>query len=111
MCTLARELPNLSLAGYWWHNFFPDAIAQVMRERLDMVPANKQVGFFSDAYCVEWSFAKAVLVRKILARVLAERIELGQFDRERALGFARAILFDSPAIVARDGSAACTMTP
>ena len=81
MCTLARELPNFSLAGYWWHNFFPDTIAQVMRERLEMVPANKQVGFFSDAYCVEWSFAKAVLVRKILARVLAERIELGQFDR------------------------------
>ncbi len=76
--------------------FLSRHIAQVMRERLDMVPANKQVGFFSDAYCVEWSFAKAVLVRKILARVLAERIELGQFDRASALGFARAILFDSP---------------
>ncbi len=86
MCTLVRELPNLSLAGYWWHNFFPDTIAQVMRERLEMVPANKQVGFFSDAYCVEWSFAKAVLVRKILARVLAERIELGQFDPTTAPG-------------------------
>src|SRR5439155_10252411 len=23
LCTLCRELPNLSLAGYWWHNFFP----------------------------------------------------------------------------------------
>jgi hypothetical protein len=96
MCTMARELPNFSLAGYWWHNFFPDAIGQVMRERLDMVPANKQVGFFSDAYCVEWSFAKALLVRKILARVLAERIELGQFDTESALGFAHEIFFESP---------------
>ena len=96
LCTLARELPNLSLAGYWWHNFFPDTIAQVIRERLDMLPANKQVGFFSDAYCVEWSYGKAVLVRKILARVLAERIELGQFDRQQALEFARSILYDSP---------------
>ena len=41
LCTLARELPNLSLAGYWWHNFFPDVIAQVIRERLDMVPAEQ----------------------------------------------------------------------
>jgi hypothetical protein len=49
-----------------------------------MVPANKQIGFFLDAYSVEWSFAKAALVRKILARVLAERIELGQFARDRA---------------------------
>jgi glucuronate isomerase len=96
MCTLARELPNLSLAGYWWHNFFPDAIAQVMRERLEMLPANKQVGFFSDAYCVEWAYAKAKLVRKILSRVLAERIELGQFDLPAALAFARAILYESP---------------
>ena len=96
ICTLARELPNFSLAGYWWHNFFPDTIAQVVRERLDMLPANKQVGFFSDAYCAEWSFAKAVLVRKILARALAERIELGQFDAHGALDFAHAILYESP---------------
>ena len=96
MCTLVRELPNLSLAGYWWHNFFPATIAQVMRERLEMVPANKQVGFFSDAYCVEWSYAKAVLVRKILAKVLAERIELGQFDRDAGAGIcARDPLSDS----------------
>jgi hypothetical protein len=96
MCTLSRELPNLSLAGYWWHNFFPDTIAQVMRERLEMLPANKQVGFFSDAYCAEWSYGKAVLVRKILARVLAERVELGQLDEPMALEFARSILYDSP---------------
>ena len=96
MCTLARELPNFSLAGYWWHNFFPDAIAQVMRERLEMVPANKQIGFFSDAYCAEWSYAKAVIVRKLLARVLAERIELGQLDEPAALEFARSILYESP---------------
>jgi hypothetical protein len=96
MCTLARELPNFSLAGYWWHNFFPDTMAQVMRERLEMVPSNKQVGFFSDAYCVEWSFAKALMVRKILARALAERIEIGQFDLAGALDFARATFFESP---------------
>ena len=96
LCTLARELPNFSLAGYWWHNFFPGVIRQVMAERLDMVPANKQVGFFSDAYCVEWTYAKALLVRKQLARVLAERIDLGQYSREDALAIARATLFESP---------------
>lgn len=96
MCTLVRELPNLSLAGYWWHNFFPSTIAQVMHERLEMVPANKQVGFFSDAYCAEWSYAKAVIVRTILAKVLAERIELGQLDREAALEFARTIMYRTP---------------
>jgi len=96
LATLARELPNLSLAGYWWHNFFPDVIRQVMAERLDMLPVTKQVGFFSDAYCVEWTYAKAVLVRKQLARVLAEKISQGQYDRELALLIARAILYETP---------------
>src|SRR5262249_44826108 len=49
LCTFARELPNFTLAGYWWHNFFPDVMRQVMSERLDMLPTNKHVGFFSDA--------------------------------------------------------------
>jgi glucuronate isomerase len=96
MCTLARELPNLSLAGYWWHNFFPDVVGQVIRERLEMLPANKQVGFFSDAYCAEWSYAKAVLVRKALARALAACVERGQYSAEESLDIARAVLFESP---------------
>src|SRR5206468_880905 len=74
LCTLARELPNLSLAGYWWHNFFPEVIRQVMAERLDMLPVNRQIGFFSDAYSVEWSYAKAIMVRKQMACVLADKI-------------------------------------
>jgi glucuronate isomerase len=94
MCTLARELPNLSLAGAWWHNFFPDAIGQVLRERLEMLPTNKQIGFFSDAYCAEWSYAKAVLVRKLLARVLAEGVDRGQYTRSEAVAIARAIVFE-----------------
>ena len=96
VCTLARELPNLSVAGYWWHNFFPGVIRQVMEERLDMLPANKQVGFFSDAYCVEWTYAKAVLVRKQMAAVLAAKIAQGQYTWRDALAIARMILFDSP---------------
>ncbi len=96
LCTLARELPNFSLAGYWWHNFFPDVIRQVIAERLDMLPVNKQIGFFSDAYCVEWVYAKTMIVRKQLARVLAEKIDQGQYSMEDALVIARAILFETP---------------
>jgi hypothetical protein len=95
-CTLARELPNFSLAGYWWHNFFPHIIRQVMAERLDMLPLNKQVGFFSDAYCVEWVYGKVLLVRKQMARVLAEKIEQGQYSRGDAVAIATSILFESP---------------
>ncbi len=96
LCTIARELPNLSLAGYWWHNFFPEVIRQIIGERLDMLPASRQVGFFSDAYCVEWTYAKALLVRRQLAQVLAQRIEQGQFSLDEALKIAERILFQTP---------------
>jgi rRNA maturation RNase YbeY len=95
LCTLGRELPNVSLAGYWWHSFFPAIIRQVMAERLDMLPVNKQVGLFSDAYCAEWVYGKAALVRRCLAQVLADRVSQGQYSRRDALGIARAILFDT----------------
>jgi hypothetical protein len=96
LCTLCRELPNFALAGYWWHNFFPGAIRQVMEERLDMLPTNKQIGFFSDAYCIEWAYAKLVIVRNQMARVLAQKIEQRQYDRDEALAIAHAILFETP---------------
>jgi len=101
LCTLARELPNFSLAGYWWHNFFPDVIRQVMAERLEMLPLNKQIGFFSDAYCVEWTYGKAILVRKQLARVLADKVSAGQFTVPEALSTARSILYESPQHILR----------
>ena len=96
LCTLVRELPNFSLAGFWWHNFFPDIIRQVLAERLDMLPVNKQVGFFSDAYCVEWAYGKAILVRKQMARVFADKVRQGQYTRDDALSIAKAILYETP---------------
>lgn len=96
LCTMCRELPNFSLTGFWWHNFFPGAIRQVFEERLDMLPTNKHIGFFSDAYCLEWSYAKLVLVRRCMAEVFAQKIRMGHYDREMALRVARAILYDTP---------------
>ncbi len=96
LCTLARELPNLSLAGYWWHNFFPGAIRKVISDRLDMLAANKQIGFFSDAYCVDWTYAKAVLVRRQWVEVLGQKIDQGQFSIDEAMAIARQILYETP---------------
>ena len=96
LCSLARELPNLSLAGCWWHNVFPDTSGRIIRERLDMLPMNKQIAFFSDAYCVEWTFAKLAIFRRQLAKALSEREIRGQYSRQDSLAVAKAILFESP---------------
>jgi len=95
LCTLCRELPNLSLAAYWWHNFFPESIRQVMTDRLDMVATNKTVGFFSDAYCVEWSYAKLAIVKEQMAAVLAGKVALGQYTKDDAVDIARRLLYQT----------------
>ena len=69
-----------------------------------MVPVNKQVGFFSDAYVAEWSYAKTVIVRKQMAQVFAEKVAQGQYTLDEALQVARAILYESP-------QSLCGMTP
>ncbi len=96
MCTLCRELPNLSLVGYGWHNFFPCTIGQVIDERLDMLPVNKQLGFFSDAYCVDWLYVKAKLVRTQYAIVLSDRVKRGQYTVDQAVWIAECLLRDTP---------------
>lgn len=100
LCTLCRELPNLSLAGYWWHNFCPSVIRQVIEERLDMLPVNKQVGFFSDAYCAEWVHGKMMIVRRSMADVLGAKVRSGQYSPEQAIDIARQILFETPQTLA-----------
>jgi len=96
LCTLARELPNLSLAGYWWHNFFPGVMRKIIQERLDMLAVNKQVGFFSDAYCLDWAYAKSVLVRRQWAEVLAGKVDQGQYTVDEALKIARQSFYETP---------------
>ncbi|MCL2699484.1 MAG: hypothetical protein FWE68_04160 [Defluviitaleaceae bacterium] len=96
LCTLCRALPNVYLAAYWWHNFFPEFMRRVMGERIDMLSSKKTIGFFSDAYCVDWVYAKSIIVRKNLAKVLAEKIEYGQLTEETAIEYARQTMRDWP---------------
>ena len=95
LCTLARECPNISVTGYWWHNFFPSYIKKIIDERLDMLALNKNVAFFSDAYCMDWAYAKSIIVKRQYANVLAERIDNAQFDYDTALKIAACSLKDA----------------
>ncbi len=61
-----------------------------------MVAANKQIGFFSDAYCVDWAYAKAFIVRRQFAEVLAKKISMGQYSYNDALKIIRQICYETP---------------
>jgi hypothetical protein len=96
IAVLAKHLPNVSVAGYWWHTLYPRFIRKSLETRLDMVPLNKTVGFFSDAYHAEWIYPKLKMVKEILGEILLERVEKGWYSTETAVNIINAFFHDNP---------------
>lgn len=95
-CAMTQGYANVSLAGFWWETFYPSVMHQAVHRRLDMVPRARLVAFFSDGYCVDWVYGRLRTVQRVLANVMAERIERGFMTREEALAAARDMLFETP---------------
>jgi glucuronate isomerase len=96
LCSHCLAYGNVSLGGFWWHMFYPAAMHAAWHRRLDMVPATRLSGFFSDGYCLEWQFGRLRMTQRVLANVLAERIERGFCNAEEAVEIARAVLEGTP---------------
>ena len=96
LTVVAKNYPNVHVSGYWWYAFYPTVIKQFLVERLQMLPRNKVNGFFSDAYVVEWSYAKASMVRLQLATVLTKMVEEGCFTEDLAKSLAVDLLASNP---------------
>ena len=98
--------PNVVPMGHWWYSNLPAFIAGDLKARLQGVPKLKQVGYYSDAYKLEFVLPKFNMFRKILAEVLAEDAIRGRgWPADRALGLARHVLLQNPRrIFGKDGA-------
>lgn len=85
LAILAKHIPNVSVAGYWWHTLYPHYIRKSLETRLDIVPMNKIIGYFSDAYHCEWCYPKLKMVKLVLEDILVERVERGWYDLDLAI--------------------------
>ncbi len=89
--------PNVLPMGHWWYSNVPAFIANDLRARVQALPKVKLLGYYSDAYKLEFIAPKFNMYRRILADVLAEELVRGRgWTVERALGVAKLILFDNP---------------
>ena len=95
-CAMAQGYRNFSLACFWWETFYPSVMHRALDRRLDMVPTPRLMAFFSDGYSVDYIYGRMSLVRRVLARVLAEKVEDGWYTKAHALGIAREILLETP---------------
>ncbi len=85
--------PNVITSGHWWYSNIPAYIEQDMRARLQAVPKTKQIGYYSDAYKLEFILPKYNMYRRLLARVLADDfVRSGIYSETQAVDLARLLL-------------------
>jgi glucuronate isomerase len=85
--------PNVITSGHWWYSNIPAYIEQDMRARLQAVPKTKQIGYYSDAYKLEFILPKYNMYRRLLARVLADDfVRAGVYSETQAVDLARLLL-------------------
>jgi glucuronate isomerase len=85
--------PNVVTSGHWWYSNIPAYIEADCRARVQAVPKTKQIGYFSDAYKLEFILPKYNMYRRILARTLADDfVRPGTYTEGQALELARLLL-------------------
>lgn len=63
--------PNVLTHGHWWYSNTPNYIRHDLRGRIEAIPRNKQIGYYSDAYKLEFILPKFRMYKRILAETLA----------------------------------------
>jgi len=93
LVSYAWIFPNVITNGHWWYSNTPSFIRRDAAARLEAVPRNKQIGYYSDAYKLEFIAPKFEMYRNILAGILTDDfvIERG-WSEEKAIELGRQIL-------------------
>ncbi|MEZ6066648.1 MAG: amidohydrolase [Planctomycetaceae bacterium] len=85
--------PNVVTNGHWWYSNIPTYIETDTRARLEAVPRNKQIGYYSDMYKLEFALPKFRMYRRVLAKVLAQDFVIGRgWSEEQAVDFGKQVL-------------------
>ena len=85
--------PNVVTNGHWWYSNTPSFITRDLTARLEAIPRNKQIGYYSDMYKLEFALPKFNMFKRCLAGVLAEQFVIGQkWSESRAIALGKQVL-------------------
>jgi len=94
---LAKYFPNVWADLAWAHIISAAGTRQILADWLDLIPANKIIGFGGDLRHVELVYGHLYEARRNIAQVLADRVARGDDTEKEALRVAQFLLHDSPA--------------
>ena len=97
MGTLAKNHPNVYLECGWLAYIAPVAYRRALSEWLDSVPANKLLAFSADCLHIEQTYGTLLLTRRLLAQMLAEKIETDDWDKTLAQSVVERLLYRNAA--------------
>lgn len=93
LVSYAWIFPNVVTNGHWWYSNTPAYIESDTAARLEAVPQTKQIGYYSDAYKLEFVLPKFAMYKRILAKILAERFVVDRGWKEgQAIDLGRRVL-------------------
>jgi len=96
LASYAWIFPNVVCSGHWWYSNIPIHIARDLRARLQSVPKTKLVGYYSDAYKLEFVLPKYHMYRGILSEILAnDYVENGFMSETEAVKLGKYLLRDN----------------
>lgn len=85
--------PNVVCNGHWWYSNTPVYIAHDLAARLEAAPQTKTIGYYSDAYKLEFIWPKFAMFKRVLATVLADNFVEGRgWSEEQAFELGRRVL-------------------
>lgn len=88
--------PNVLPNGHWWYSNTPPYIRKDLTERITAVPKTKLIGYYSDAYKLEFVLPKYAMYRRLLANVLADEfVRPGVLSETAAVALGTRLLRDN----------------
>ncbi len=93
LVSYAWIFPNVVCHGHWWYSNTPSFIRRDLQARLEAVPRNKIIGYYSDMYKLEFALPKFAMFKRCLAAVLAEHFVQGMgWSESRSIELGRQVL-------------------
>jgi len=92
LSVLAKNFPNVFIDMCWTPVISPAFSIRYLDEWLETVPANKIMVFGGDYSVVELVYAHSVFARRIVTKVLTDKVRTGYFSEEEAKYIALKIL-------------------
>ena len=101
LLAVAKNLPNVVAAMCWIYIISPSFAYEFLNEAIETLPADKVLGFGGDYGMPEGSYGHAKLCRRIVSKVLADKVLDGYWSEDEAIAYANKILRENPIKVFR----------